>query len=61
MNVPMSAADDVKVETEIPKFGSEYIHNKYFGKEMLTPIEALDLINMLAAEMMADGCFRSGS
>lgn len=55
MKIPDSGADVLK---NIPEMNEGYIKNPHYGKEHLTPFEAIDTINMLSAMLMADFRFR---
>ena len=55
MRLPQSASDKMMpIEEGPPSFTEAYIPNPYAAKELLTFIEALDLLNMISGELMAD-------
>ena len=51
MRIPDSAADGPLVNTD----DGAVIINKYFGKEYLTRLEAIDMINELSGMLLIDG------
>lgn len=51
MRIPDSAADGPLVDGE----DGAVIVNKYFGKEFLTRLEAIDIINELSGMLLIDG------
>lgn len=60
MRLPQSASDTMMpIEEGPPSFTEAYIPNPYAGKELLTFAEALDLLNMISGELMADARQRS--
>ena len=59
MRLPGSASDPIS--TDLPNLDEAYIMNPYAGKEMLTFLEALDLLSALSSELYADGQHRYGS
>lgn len=59
MRLPGSASDPIS--TDLPNLDDAYIMNPYAGKEMLTFLEALDLLSALSSELYADGQHRYGS
>ncbi len=61
MKLPGCASDKMApIEEGPPSFTEAYIPNPYAAKELLTFIEALDLLNMISGELMADGRQRIG-
>lgn len=52
MNIPTSASEPVAKQEVIEK---EIFINPYHGKEKLTRREAIDCINILSGELLADG------
>jgi len=61
MRLPQSASDKMApIEEGPPSYTEAYIPNPYAAKELLTFIEALDLLNMISGELMADGRQRNG-
>ena len=42
------------IENGPPSYGEPYLMNPYHGKELLTFYEALDLMNLISGELMAD-------
>ncbi len=60
MRLPQSASDKMApIEDGPPSYTEAYIPNPYAAKELLTFIEALDLLNMISGELMADARQRS--
>ena len=59
MRLPGSASDPIS--TDLPNLDDAYIMNPYAGKEMLTFLEALDLLSVLSSELYADGINRYGA
>lgn len=57
MKIPGSASDDIM--EDMPSLDDAYVTNPYAGKEMLTFLEALDLISAVSSELYADGNYRS--
>lgn len=41
--------------TGLPQEGTAYIWNPFHGKQLLTPDEALDMINRLSGSLLIDG------
>jgi len=61
MKIPGCASDTMMpIEEGPPSYTEAYIPNPYAAKELLTFIEALDLLNMISGELMADGRQRNG-
>lgn len=54
----MRIPDPQGKDAPIPESTDEYIENPHYGKQYLTRFEALDVINMLSAMLMADTRFR---
>ena len=55
MKLPTAASDGPEpMENGPPSYGEAYLMNPYHGKEMLTFYEALDLMNLISGELMAD-------
>lgn len=55
MKLPqMASGPPRKIEEGPPSFTEAYIPNPYASKELLTFAEALDLLNMISGELMAD-------
>jgi hypothetical protein len=61
LRLPLSGADSPgSVEAGCaPDRGEAYVPNPFFRKELLTRIEALDCINLLAGALIADERIRS--
>ena len=59
MKVPMTGNCTPTSEPEYPEREDAYIMNPYAGKNLLTLVEALDLLNIITGEMLADGKQRS--
>lgn len=59
MRLPGSASDPIS--TDLPNLDDAYIMNPYAGKEMLTFLEAIDLLSTLSSELYADGINRYGA
>ena len=55
MKVPLSGNCTPTSEPEYPTTEDVYIMNPYAGRELLTLMEALDLLNIVTGEMLADG------
>ncbi len=53
MRLPAAASD--MPESGPPSYDEAYLMNPYCGKELLTFLEALDLLNLISGELMADG------
>lgn len=60
MQVPGSASDPMQAQ-ELPAIDEAYITNPYAGKELLTLVEAYDLLSAVASELYADGIHRYGN
>lgn len=55
MKLPVAASEPYQtVENGPPSYGEAYLMNPYHGKELLTFYEALDLMNLISGELMAD-------
>ena len=55
MKVPMTGNCTPTSEPEYPEREDAYIMNPYAGRDLLTLMEALDLLNIVTGEMLADG------
>jgi hypothetical protein len=56
MKLPSAASDGPEPLADgPPSYDEAYLMNPYHGKELLTFYEALDLINIISGELMADG------
>jgi len=56
MKLPAAASDGpIAMENGPPGYDEAYLMNPYCGKELLTFFEALDLMNLISGELMADG------
>jgi|CEGF01.1.fsa_nt_gi hypothetical protein len=59
MQIPGSASDPMQAK-QMPDVDEAYIMNPYAGKELLTLVEAYDLLSAVASELYADGIHRYG-
>ena len=59
MEIPDSASDEPIVGDSAPDFGDAYLMNPYFGVELLTFDQAVDLLNLISGEILVDRRNRS--
>jgi len=55
MKIPLSGKSTPNDEPTLPEREEAYIMNPYAGRDLLTLMEALDLLNIITGEMLADG------
>ena len=58
MKLPTSASEKLERQ-DLPDENEAVFINPYHGREKLTKHEAIDCINILSGELLADGHFRS--
>jgi len=60
MDLPKSACDDERITEQagVIDTGDAYIRNPITGREMLTPMEALNAISVLSATLISDERYR---